>query len=130
MDKVAQDRTYAFKVGFLTKLASMGVTPQQFFEGVKKADLDVVNPLISSGTRLGEQAISSGADLGATGLKYLAGLGVVAPIALGAGAGVGKTLLDAPTAGDIDTLQQAELAALYKRLASEIRERNKHKVLA
>ena len=127
MDKKAHDRAIAFKVGFLLKLASIGVTPQKMFDRVKKAD--IIDPILSSGTRLGEQAVSTGAGMGATGLKYVAGLGLVAPIALGAGAGVAKTLLDAPTETDVETLQQAELAALYGRLASEIRERNSRKVL-
>jgi hypothetical protein len=128
MDKVAQDKKTAFKVGFLMKLASLGITPQELFDHVKKAD-GILDPMFASGTRLGEQAISTGTDIGSTGLKYLAGLGLVAPVALGAGTGVAKTLLDAPTETDIETLQQAELAALYGRLTSEIRERTKHKAL-
>jgi len=168
MDKVAQDKKTAFKVGFLMKLASLGITPQQLFDMVKAGarddkarqnlqkrleespggvdipvfgfgkpftvhgemkKADILDPMFASGTRLGEQAISTGTDIGSTGLKYLAGLGLVAPVALGAGTGVAKTLLDAPTETDIETLQQAELAALYGRLTSEIRERTKHKAL-
>lgn len=124
---IKEDRSVAFKIGFLRKLAECGVTPAQFFERVKSAD--ILDPMLSSAGRLGEQAISGAAGAGITGAKYLAGLGLVAPIALGGGAGVAHTLLDAPTDQDTEILQQAELESTYRRMAEEIKNRAKHRVL-
>lgn len=123
MDKTARDRAAAFKLGFLTKLAGLGITPGQFFSLAKKADF--LDPFVSGAARFGEQA----AMAGVTGAKYLAGLGLAAPIVAGGGAGLAHTLLDAPTEEDVELLQQAELEATYRRLAEEIRDRVRHKAL-
>lgn len=124
---IETERVVAFKLGFLRKLAECGVTPAQFFERAKSAA--VLDPMLESIGRLGEQAIGGAAGAGITGAKYLAGLGLVAPIALGGGAGVAHTLLDAPNDQDIETLQQAELESTYRRMAEEIKNRAKHRVL-
>lgn len=126
-----QERVMAFRVGFLTKLAQLGVTPTQLLERVKKADLtDLLSSLASGTAGVGQTALSHGlgmaGDVASTGLTAAA----LAPVALGGLTGASAAMLDSPSLEDIDTLRQAEIAATYERLAKQIRARAARKVAA
>lgn len=123
-------RRWAYKVGFLQKLAEMGVRPDEFFGHAKRAFFDP--------TALGASALKSTGDIGAallgglgTGLTTAGkGLGYTAlgaPIALGAGSGAMSAAFSAPTPEDIQVLRNVELIALYERLTKEINARRARK---
>ncbi len=121
---MSQERAMAFRVGFLTKLAQLGVTPSQLLDRVKQADVtDLLSALASGTAGVGQTALGHGlslaGDVAGTGLT-VAGL---APLALGGITGATSAMLNSPSLEDIDTLRQAELAATYDRLAKQIRAR-------
>lgn len=112
---MANERTTAFKVGFLKKVAELGLTPDEFV----KLALDPTDLLLSGG---------SGLMHGATGALALGGktLGAAAlgaPIVAGGIAGAADAALNAPTGEDIDSLRNAEMVGLLNRLTAEIRTR-------
>lgn len=122
------ERAAAFRVGFLKKLAEAGVTPTQFLERVKKADLtDLLSSIVSGATGVGQSALSGGVGvLGDIASKGALAAGL-APVALGGVTGATSALLDAPSTEDVAALRQAELAATYRRLAQQIRARMQRK---
>lgn len=128
MDK---ERVDAFKVGFLFKLAEIGVMPSQLHEMVKKAFVDpnsLASSALSGAGEVGKASLT-GLGLAGSGAKYglMAAAGV--PIALGAASGAADAALNAPTPEDIETLRQAEMVGLYQRLSAEIRKRQAHRVM-
>ena len=113
-----RDREWAFKAGFLCKVAELGVTPDEFHALVKAA----LEPLMSltgiGGVGLGA-AYGLGTDAARVGL-YGAGL---APIIGGALTGGLEAKLTSPSVEDIEALRRAELTAKYERMTREIRSR-------
>lgn len=121
------DREYAFKRGFLEKLASLGMTPEVFFERIKKAD--VLDQFLAGGIDVGKSALSAGAEMGGTGLKYGLGAALAAPLVVGGAGGMAHALMDSPKEKDIDLIRKAEVEGLYARLTKEINERRRRKLL-
>jgi hypothetical protein len=120
MTQRERERADAFKVGFLRKLAELGVLPGEFTGHVKKA----VGLAGLSLANLASGVLSSGSGLaGELGRAGLQGA-VLAPLALGAATGATSGLLDAPSSSDIEELRKQELLELYKRLAKEVRLRS------
>ncbi len=116
-----KERADAFKVGFLFKLAKAGISPVEFFERVKNAD--ILDPLVSGVVDVGKKGGEMAGGMGLAGLKALGLAGLALPVAAGGALGMAQSSLEAPTAKDLDTIRQAELQGLYKRLAAEVRAR-------
>jgi len=129
MDKEAADRANAFKVGFLTKLAEIGVTPNEFNERIKQAFDPLTMLLAGAGgaTEAGQKVIGTGVDVGGSLLKNLAYAGLLGPLALGGTAGALEAKMTSPSAEDIEALQNAELAAKYEQLTRAIKGRMQKK---
>ena len=104
MTQIEREQADAYKIGFLTKLARMGVLPSEF---AKRASVGLVT--------LMEGANLAG-SIGKLGLQGAA----LAPIALGATTGAFEGLTDAPSNEDIEMLRKRETLELYKRLAKEV----------
>lgn len=121
-----RERANSFKVGFLKKIASLGLTPVSFFEMVKKSDMDwnsMLGPYVGGAMNMGA-SIGGGALDAAKGLaKGTAYAGVLAPMAIGGLTGVADAKLSAPTPDDVKILHKAELLALYTKLTREINDR-------
>lgn len=113
-----QGREWAFKAGFLCKIAELGVTPNEFHELVKAA----LEPLMSL-TGLGGAGLGAAYGLGTDAAR--AGLygAALAPILGGALTGGMEAKLTSPSVEDIEALRRAELTAKYERMAREIRSR-------
>lgn len=92
-----------FKIGFLTKLAEIGLTPGDIEVAVEK----VANSLLGS--------------LGKGGLALALGL----PLAGGALVGMGARHASRADDLDVSELKTQELAAQYRQLAQEVRERTR-----
>ena len=124
-------RKAAFKVGFLVKLAELGVMPTEFKNLMEKAALDLpgklVEGLLSGAGSVGSSAISGGAEA----LKSIGGYGLqaaaLAPFAVGGLSGAVEAGLEAPTPMDIENLRQYELLQLYERLTKEVSARRERK---
>jgi len=129
MDKVAQQRADAFKVGFLSKLAESGVMPDELYERVKQAFDPLTLALAGAGgaTDAGQKLVGTGVDVGGSLLKNLAYAGVLAPLALGGVTGALEGKMTSPSSEDLETLRKSELAARYEQLAREIDERMSRK---
>ena len=126
-----QARAAAFKVGFLTKLAELGVTPDQFMDKVKQADIEELpNIALGGAVDVGKSAIGAGMDAAGLGLKTLGYSSVLAPLLLGGASGALAGHLGAPTSQDIEVLRKAELLSLYDRLTREAKERRARKAVA
>src|SRR5690348_10304845 len=96
------ERADAFKVGFLTKLAELGLTPSEFHQRVKLAFIDpgsLASSVLSGAGEVGKAAISG---IGMAGTAAKAGLGVAAgaPLVLGAASGAADAALNAPSSED------------------------------
>lgn len=127
----AQDRASAFKVGFLRKLAELGVTPDEFMVRVKRANLDdLPNAALGGAVDVGKSAIGAGLDAAGTGLKTLGYASVLAPLLLGGASGALTGHMDAPTSKDVEALRQEELLSLYERLTREVAERRARRAVA
>ena len=118
---MTKERTAAFKVGFLKKLAECGITPDRFAKQAFASDF-LGSVLSGMGTAAG-----GGANLVSGLASGLATAGLVAPVGIGAGLGVGSALLNQPTVQDIDVLRKMEMLANYDRLTKEIRGRQAQK---
>lgn len=115
------EKKLAFKVGFLMKLAELGVLPSELEPLAKKA-LDITD-LASTASGLGEKALTGGLAAGALGGKLLAGTAVGAPLLIGGATGAADAMLSAPSDEDLEALQAAELLGTYGRLTREIKTR-------
>jgi hypothetical protein len=121
------DRISAYKVGFLTKLAELGILPDEMYAQVKKADL--METLASGGVDVGKQIAGLGLSAGAEGAKWLGYGALAAPVAAGGGVGMAHALLDAPSDRDIESMRKTELINLYKRITQEVMARRQQKVV-
>ena len=102
-----RERRWAYKVGFLQKLAEIGVKPDDFFGHVKKAILDP--------TDIGTSAVKSTGDIG---MALLGGLGSGL---MTAGKGLGYTALGAPVVlGAGSGALTAALNAVATRFAPDL----------
>lgn len=116
---MSNERHDAFKVGFLMKLAEIGMTPDEFYKqaagvpGLGLADLG------SAGMGIGSGLLGAGA----LGGKMLAGGAVGLPLILGGAAGAADAALNAPTGEDIEDLRRAEMIGLLRRMTGEVRGR-------
>jgi hypothetical protein len=131
VDSITAKKT-AFKVGFLTKLAEAGVTPNDLFEKLavpQQGDdpgrvlIDLAKGGLGEVSHIGRQAVG-----GLTGqmskVPGLAAYGLTAlPTAIGGGLGALEQLTEAPTSLDPEVMRQAEELGLYKQLAKEIKSR-------
>ena len=123
---VTRQRATAFKIGFLTKVAEMGRTPDEFVAMTKQADAGAglgLLALLGGATDTGKAALSGGAGAALTGAKMLGGAAIAAPVGLGMLSGGLEAKLKTPTSEDIDSFRTAELTALYERLTREIQDR-------
>ena len=120
-----RERAAAFKVGFLKKLAERGLTPDSFAKQAFAGDF--LSSVLSGMTGAGSGILGAGANLAGGLASGLATAGLVAPVGIGAGLGVGSALLNQPTVQDIDVLRKMELLANYDRLTKEIKERQAQK---
>lgn len=125
-----QSRVTAYKLGFLRKLAELGMTPSQWQARVKQAFVDpssLAFDAIRGMSDIGGKAVGSGAEA-LKGVGGLAGQAAVyGPLALGAATGVARAALDAPSPVDIENLRKEEMITLYRRLANEINARRARK---
>lgn len=102
----------AFKVGFLSRCADMGLNDEETHELVKKAlDLGIGSALGALGT-LAEKPLSFGLTAA-----------MIAPPAIGAGMGYGLSQLTDADDTDVDELRKSELIDEYRRLADQIRQK-------
>jgi len=119
MDKVKRQRADAYRVGFLKKLAELGILPSRFHAGVKQAFLDpmaLLNPFVQGAADVGKGALSETARSLASTAGHTA---VLAPLAIGGVTGIADAALNAPSPEDIENLRKAELIANYERLSKE-----------
>jgi len=113
-----KERRDAFKVGFLRKVAELGMTPTDFFGMVKEAMIPL-SDMMSAGTA-GAGALWG---LGSEAAKYGLYGAALAPLAAGVVTGGLEAKLTSPSVEDIEALRRAELAAKYDRMTKEIRSR-------
>ena len=115
------EKKLAFKVGYLMKLAELGVLPSEF-SGLLKAALDITD-IASTAGGLGEKALTGGLAAGALGGKLLVGAGIGAPLLVGGATGAADAMLSAPSDETLEALQAAEMLGTYNRLTREIKSR-------
>lgn len=113
----------AFKVGFLTKLAELGLTPGEFYKAAAEGK-SIFPDLGSVGMGLGGGLL----EAGKAGGQGLLALGVGAPLALGGIAGAADAALNAPNGEDIEDLRRAELIGLLRRMTGEVRGRSQRAI--
>jgi hypothetical protein len=123
-----RERANAYKVGFLRKLAEIGVRPDEFMERVKKADF--LDQVTGGAVGAGRDIIGGGIDLAGTGIKALGQAAILAPLLTGAATGTASAMLSSPSTEDIESLRKAEILNLYKRLTDEVKARMARKVMA
>lgn len=125
MGKEIQDRIGAFKLGFLKKLAEDGITPSEFYIMIKQAfdPTEIVTTGMGNATEVGTKLLDTGVEVGGDLLKNLMYAGVLAPAALGGMAGAVEARLTSPSAEDIESLRNAELAAKYEQASRIIKRR-------
>jgi hypothetical protein len=119
-------RAGAFKVGFLRKLAELGVTPDEFYASVKQAadgPGDFPSSLFMGATDVGKTLIGTGMDWAGTAAKTLGTVALAAPIVAGGATGIASGALNSPSVEDITLLRKAEMLELYKRLAQIVQDR-------
>lgn len=122
--KERKERMDAFKVGFLRKVAELGMTPTDFFGMVKKS-FDPLSDMLGAG------AAGAGAlwGLGSEAAKYGLYGAALAPVAAGVVTGGLEAKLTSPSVEDIEALRRAELTAKYDRMTKEIRARMARKAV-
>jgi hypothetical protein len=112
MTRIEREKADAYKVGFLLKLAQMGILPSEFAKRASLSALALVNAAsgaLGSGTSLAS-------EVGSVGLKGA----LLAPLIVGSATGAAEGLTDAPSNEDIEFLRKKETLELYKRLSKEI----------
>ena len=120
---MSNERRDAFKVGFLTKLAELGMTPSEFYKQAADGGFGLPD-LGSLGMGLG----SGLAGAGSMGAKALLYGGIGAPLAIGGLAGAADAALNAPQAEDIEDLRRAEMIGLLRRMTGEVRNRHQRAI--
>ncbi len=118
-----KEKKAAFKVAFLAKLASAGITPNEWFEQLTKQSDDPLSALIGGGVDIGKSALSGIASAVPTAAKAIGAGALLAPLAIGGAAGVADGYMNAPTSDDIDIMRKAELLNALKRQTQEVRQR-------
>jgi hypothetical protein len=119
MTKTLRKRADAYKVGFILKLAELGITPTGF---AKMADgfFDVG---LSSALGMGRDIAGVGAEVAGTGAKLLGEAALLAPLIVGGATGGAEALLSSPSVEDIESLRKSEIINLYRNLTNEARAR-------
>jgi len=113
-----RERANAFKVGFLRKVAELGMTPSEFM-GMVKTAMEPMTALMG----LGSGGLGAAWGLGQEAAKYGLYGAALAPIGVGMATGGLEAKLTSPSVEDIEALRRAELAAKYDRMTKEIRSR-------
>lgn len=116
-----REKAAAFKVGFLSRLAERGITPDAFFRRAKMAS--ITDRLYGGAESAVKGVAGLGSSAGQTGLKGLSNLLVGAPVAAGSALGMGHALMEAPTEDGIQSLRKAEELATIQRLLRDVRAR-------
>lgn len=120
---IEREKAAAFKVGFLSRLAELGVPPDVFFEHCKSASIP--DRLFGGAEGAVKGVASAGANYAGKGLTGLGGLLVGAPVAAGSALGMGHALMEAPTEDGINSLRKAEELATLQRLLRDVHARRK-----
>ena len=130
MEKRGKDRMTAFKVGFVKKLAHLGLPPDQLFGMMKSAVTDPTDLI----AELMRGSAGTAKDIAGAGLSTAGTLGryglygsVLAPLALGAAGGAADAYMGAPSSSDIENIRQQELVDSYKRLTREVQARRERR---
>lgn len=119
-------RVEAYKYGFFTKFAEVGILPSELCALMEKRAGTL--PFLAGQTAVGAAGRASGEAGGAAKTiasvtAKLVRLGLTAPAVLamltGTGAGAGYRMLTAPGYDDPESLRQVERVSLYKRLGRE-----------
>jgi hypothetical protein len=97
-----------FKRGFLTRMAELGLTPGDFDEAMEEKPASV-----------GGEAVGLGKYMS----KGLLGLGIGVPLLGGAVLGAGARSASQADDPDLEEVKEQEMAALYRQLARDVRER-------
>lgn len=129
---MADERKLAFKLGALTRMAEVGLTPTEFYKAAagSAAALSTLGALSSPGLAAADLGLAgAGSVLGAAGDIAHKGVGLAGNLAVGLPAAGGATLgaldalADAPGTTDLSLLRNKELLGMYARLANEVRSR-------
>jgi hypothetical protein len=121
-----KERKLSFKIGFFSKLAAEGVLPSAFLGHVKSADS--TNPLaalLRFGYGEGKGLAGLVAGQAVPAAKLIGAVGTAAPIGLGITTGSIASKLNDPPEPDIEAMRKEEMIELYRRLANEVRARNR-----
>jgi hypothetical protein len=129
MTSEQRERANAYKVGFMRKLAELGVRPSQFMSAATAKRADFLDKLTGGAVDVGRDVIGGGVDLAGAGLKTLGQAAILAPLLTGAATGTASAMLSSPSSEDIESLRKAEILNLYRRLTEEIKARQAKKVL-
>lgn len=122
--KSASARVAAYKLGFLRKLAELGVMPEEFYTCVKQADLgDIAGSAFMGATDVGKSLIGTGIGWAGDAAKLLGNVAMYAPLAIGGASGVAAGAMNSPSVEDIESLRKAEILELYKRMTQEVNSR-------
>ena len=118
------DRRRQFKLGFLTKLAEVGMTPGEFYTRMEKAGILNLQDalLLGAGTALKNRA-GKVVDLVDDVPRYGAQAAIGVPAVVGGGLGLAQGLMEAPADTDVSLLHKAEQIGQYRKLTDEIRKR-------
>lgn len=116
-------RKTAFKVGFLCKLAEIGIRPSELYKAADGIFDMIPNPL-GEGIDAAKGTASAGLNFATDkALPYALAAGAGIPLALGATTGMIAGKLTSPIPEDIEDLRKQELIETYRRLAAEIKSR-------
>lgn len=115
MSETDTEKVAAWKVGWLRKMAEVGVRPNKVVDVLQKRADGLLD--------IGKSAIGGIAGAVPAAAKLIGAGAVAAPLAIGGMAGAAEGYLNAPTSDDLKILQQAEMLAAYKRHTDEIRAR-------
>lgn len=113
-------RVLAYKVGFLAKLAELGVAPGELHERLTKAAL--LDPLDVL-ARLGEGATNVLGQAGQLAWSYGAPAAILGPVGVGGLLGYLRTKATSPTDADVKALQSTEELGALRRATQAIRRR-------
>lgn len=104
-----QRSAHDFKVGFLRKIAQMGLLPSDF-EAAMQKNASFVNWM---------KGLGGVAALGGRGMQYGLGIPLLAGTLTGAAARAASRADDE----DLDEVKDQEMTSVYRQLAKEVRER-------
>jgi hypothetical protein len=117
------DRKMAFKVGFLCKLAELGVQPSEFYkaaDGVSPGS-DLYGFVTGRTGKLFDKGIDFTLD---KALPYALAAAIGIPLVAGTVSGAVTGKLTSPISESIDDVRKKELIDTYRRLASEVKSRS------